>query len=81
MSRCRIIVEEQFYEHLSRAVQFKAIPAGAELDNLTTGPYLTAPGETYEVAIGENLLAGVYNFVCTPHEFMGMTGTITVESS
>lgn len=43
------------------------------------GRYLTQVGETYEFLIDEHLAAGTYDYVCTPHEALGMTGTIVVE--
>jgi len=39
-------------------------------------PYLTQQGQTYELKI--DFAPGTYNYVCIPHEMMGMTGTITV---
>jgi plastocyanin len=43
------------------------------------GRYLTQVGETYEFLIDEHFAAGTYDYVCTPHEALGMTGTIVVE--
>lgn len=43
------------------------------------GRYLTQVGETYEFLIDEHFAAGTYDYVCTPHETLGMTGTIVVE--
>ncbi len=42
------------------------------------GRYLTQVGETYEFLIDEHFAAGTYGYVCTPHEALGMTGTIVV---
>lgn len=39
-------------------------------------PFLTQQGQTYELKI--DFAPGTYNYVCIPHEMMGMTGTITV---
>jgi plastocyanin len=44
------------------------------------GPFLLATGETYEVVIDDRFKPGTHKYVCTPHELMGMVGTITVES-
>lgn len=43
------------------------------------GRYLTQVGETYEFLIDAHFAAGTYDYVCTPHETLGMTGTIVVE--
>jgi plastocyanin len=39
-------------------------------------PYLTTPGQSYELTVG--LDAGTYTFQCDPHAAMGMVGTLTV---
>jgi len=61
-------------------VQFKDVPAGTNLGDAAMGPFLTAPDQTYEITIDDRFAAGEHKFVCTPHEFMGMTGTLTVEA-
>lgn len=40
--------------------------------------YLLTTGQTFELAI--DWPAGDYKYVCTPHEFMGMIGKITVQA-
>jgi plastocyanin len=40
--------------------------------------YLTQPNETYTVSFA-NVKPGTYDYVCTPHVMMGMTGKITVQ--
>lgn len=40
-------------------------------------PYMTAPGQTYELAV--DFAPGTYAFQCDPHVPMGMTGTLTVQ--
>ncbi len=62
-------------------VHFKSHPAGAKLGSATVGPYLTAKGQTYDVVIDARFTAGKYEFVCDPHEMLGMVGTLTVVSS
>ena len=61
-------------------VEFKDPPEKAELGEARMGPFLLQPGETYEITIDERFVEGEYPFVCTPHEAMGMTGTLTVTS-
>lgn len=39
-------------------------------------PFLTQQGQTYELKI--DFAPGTYNYVCVPHEMMGMVGSITV---
>jgi manganese oxidase len=53
-------------------------PAGAELGDAWTGPYLTKVGETYELKIDGGFQDGEYRFVCAPHVSLGMAGSITV---
>lgn len=62
-------------------VEFRAMPAGTNLGSARMGPFLTAPGATYDVVIDTRFATGVHHYVCTPHETMGMTGTITVASA
>jgi plastocyanin len=39
-------------------------------------PFLTQQGQTFELKI--DMAPGTYNYVCVPHEAMGMVGSITV---
>jgi plastocyanin len=39
-------------------------------------PFLTQQGQTFELKI--DFAPGTYNYVCVPHEAMGMVGSITV---
>lgn len=50
-------------------------PAGAQLP--ADSPYLTQAGQSYEAKIDAG--AGTYNYVCVPHQAMGMVGSITVQ--
>lgn len=45
------------------------------------GPYLLHEGEAYEFVVTDAFVAGNYDYVCTPHEPMGMTGTLVVRTS
>ncbi len=60
-------------------VDFKATPAGASLGAAKTGKFLTKAGETYDLVIDARFPAGAYQFACTPHEALGMKGTLTVQ--
>jgi plastocyanin len=62
-------------------VEFREGPAGTTFGEIRMGPFLTQPDETYEIVIGDSFANGVHEFVCTPHEFLGMTGTLTVEGA
>lgn len=42
------------------------------------GPLLTQANQTYTISLA-GMKAGEYPFVCTPHEAMGMKGTITIQ--
>lgn len=61
-------------------VEFKKTPDGADLGDAKMGPFLMSKGQTYELVIDERFTVGAYNYVCTPHEAMGMKGSITVDS-
>ena len=59
-------------------VRFKSHPGGARLGAAATGPYLTAKGQTYDLVIDARFTDGRYEFVCDPHELLGMHGVLTV---
>jgi plastocyanin len=50
-------------------------PAGVPLPDTTE--MLQLPGQTVEIPI--TMPEGHYNFVCVPHEALGMVGTLEVE--
>ncbi len=62
-------------------VEFKSGPSGTDLGNARMGPFLLAKGQTYEIMIDARFAVGTHAYVCTPHEMMGMKGTITVQDS
>lgn len=62
-------------------VEFKGGPSGTDLGDAKMGPFLLATGQTYEIMIDERFALGTHKYVCTPHEMMGMKGTITVQNS
>ncbi len=62
-------------------VEFRETPEGSELTEIRMGPFLVQQGQTYDVVIDDRFSDGEHAYVCTPHEFMGMTGKITVRSA
>lgn len=62
-------------------VHFEKTPKGARLGRASSGPYLIGQGKTYDLIIDARFTDGAYEFVCDPHESMGMRGTLTVGSS
>lgn len=61
-------------------VEFKKTPAGVDLGALRVGEYLTVPDQVYEIKVDAKFAKGVYEIACTPHESLGMKGTITVKA-
>ena len=61
-------------------VHFTRQASGAKLDGAATGPYLTTKGQTYDLVIDARFAEGKYEFVCEPHEAIGMKGTLVVKS-
>ena len=59
-------------------VEFKKTPAGAKLGAAKMGPFLLTKGDTYDLVIDARFPVGPYAFSCTPHEAMGMKGTLDV---
>ena len=59
-------------------VHFKKQPKGAKLGAAAISPYLTAKGQTYTIVVDSRFGDGKYEFVCDPHEAMGMRGSLTV---
>jgi len=43
-----------------------------------SSPYMTQPDENYTISFA-GVKPGTYDYVCTPHVMMGMTGKITVQ--
>lgn len=60
-------------------VEFRTAPAGASLGAARTGPYLTKAGDSYDIVLDGRFPAGEYQFVCVPHEPLGMKATLTVQ--
>mgnify|MGYP001566005330 FL=1 len=59
-------------------VEFTKTPSGAKLGSAKMGPYLTAPGQTYDVVIDSRFPGGQYRYMCTPHFALGMLGVLVV---
>lgn len=57
-------------------VSFPAGKNGGARGLPAASPYLTTPGQSYELTVG--LDEGTYTFQCDPHAAMGMVGTLTV---
>ena len=62
-------------------VHFKDHPRDSKLGSITTGPYLTTKGQTYDVIVDKRFTDGTYTFVCDPHEMLGMRGTLVVSGN
>lgn len=62
-------------------VHFEKTPKGAKLGAASSGPYLIGTGKTYDLVIDARFTDGAYQFVCDPHESVGMRGTLTVGPS
>ena len=61
-------------------VEFKDVPDGTDLGDAKLGPFLLTKGDAYEITIDDRFALGKHKYVCTPHEMMGMKGTITVQN-
>ncbi len=62
-------------------VHFKKTPKGAKLGSAAVGPYVITAGATYNLVVDARFVDGAYEFVCDPHESVGMQGTMTVGAS
>jgi plastocyanin len=61
-------------------VHFTKEAPGSKLGRAETGPYLMAKGQTYDLVIDGRFTEGTYEYVCQPHEMIGMKGTLVVKS-
>lgn len=59
-------------------VHFEKTPKGAKLGTASSGPYVIGQGKMYDLIIDARFTDGTYQFVCDPHESLGMRGTLTV---
>jgi plastocyanin len=60
-------------------VQLKETPDGTDLGSAHMGSFLLQKGDVYDVTIDDRFAPGVHQFVCTPHEAMGMVGRLDVQ--
>ncbi len=58
-------------------ISFPADKNAGFADLPAASPYLTAPGQTWDLVV--DLAPGTYTFQCDPHVPMGMFGTLTVQ--
>jgi len=61
-------------------VHFTKQARGSNLGRAATGPYLSTKGQTYDLVIDGRFAEGTYEYVCVPHEAIGMKGTLVVKS-
>ncbi len=61
-------------------VHFTVQARGARLGAAATSPYFSAKGQTYDLVIDQRFAEGTYEYVCEPHEAIGMKGTLVVKS-
>jgi plastocyanin len=59
-------------------VRFIKQAPGAKLGAAVVGPFLSKVGETYSLVIDGRFADGKYEYVCDPHQMLGMKGTIVV---
>lgn len=59
-------------------VEFTETAPGARLGDARVGPYLIAQPETYDLVLDQRFPPGSYAFLCTPHQTLGMKGTLVV---
>jgi len=59
-------------------VRFVSQARGAKLGRAAVGPFLAKVGDTYTLVIDDRFAAGKYEYVCEPHQMLGMKGTMIV---
>lgn len=62
-------------------VHFVKTPKGAHFGKAMSGPYVIGAAGTYNIVIDAKFVDGTYEFVCDPHESVGMRGSMTVGPS
>ncbi len=64
---------------LPHNVEFTDVPAGTTLGDAMSGPYVIQSGDLYDLVINERFRGGDYAFHCTPHQTLGMKGTLKIQ--
>ena len=59
-------------------VRFIKQASGAKLGAAAVGPFLSKVGDTYSLVIDRRFADGKYEYVCDPHQMLGMKGTMVV---
>jgi plastocyanin len=59
-------------------VRFVKQPPGAKLGAAAVGPFLSKVGDTYSLVIDSRFADGKYEYVCDPHQMLGMKGIVVV---
>ena len=59
-------------------VRFIKQAPGAKLGAAAVGPFLSKVGDTYSLVIDSRFAVGKYEYVCDPHQMLGMKGTMIV---
>ena len=59
-------------------VRFVSQAPGAKLGAAAVGPFLAKVGDAYTLAIDGRFALGSYQYVCEPHQMIGMKGTMIV---
>jgi plastocyanin len=59
-------------------VHFMKQPPGAKLGSAAVSPYMMKLGDTYTLIVDKRFAAGTYEYVCEPHQLIGMKGTMIV---
>jgi plastocyanin len=59
-------------------VRFIKQAPGAKLGAAAVGPFLSKVGDTYSLVIDNRFAVGKYEYVCDPHQMLGMKGTLIV---
>jgi len=59
-------------------VRFLKQAPGAKLGSAAVGPFLSKVGDTYSLVIDSRFTDGKYEYVCDPHQMLGMKGTMIV---
>jgi plastocyanin len=59
-------------------VKFIKEPPGAKLGMAAVSPWLLKLGDTYTLVLDKRFVVGLYNYICEPHQMIGMKGTMII---